>query len=60
LCQQSIEAIPVADGKKKKKASRFKRGKKAKGGEDEGTQVKIEVDEALCRGMVDVISQTNG
>ena len=60
LLQQSIEAAPEdKDSKKRKKSSRFKRRKKVQEG-DGGTEVKVEIDEALCRGMVDVLSQTNG
>ncbi|KAK7110980.1 trichohyalin-like [Littorina saxatilis] len=60
---KSIQAVPLDPSSKKagrKKSSRFKRRKKVKDADEEGTEGKVELDEALCRGMVDVLSQTNG
>lgn len=58
---KSLEAVPVdgGDKKKRKRSSRFKRHKKAVQDGEEGTQEKVEMDDALCRGMVDVLTQTN-
>ena len=51
--------MPVeGESKKRKKSSRFKRRQKVHDAE-EGKE-KVEIDEALCRGMVDVLSQNNG
>ncbi|PVD30385.1 hypothetical protein C0Q70_09651 [Pomacea canaliculata] len=43
---------------KSKIGSRFKRRRKVQE-EEEGGKVKVEMDESLCRGMVDVLLQTN-
>ncbi|KAL8610099.1 hypothetical protein ACOMHN_024565 [Nucella lapillus] len=57
---KSIDAVPLeGDQKKRKKSSRFKRRKKTEQDGEEGMQEKVEMDEALCRGMVDVLTQTN-
>ncbi|XP_076436478.1 uncharacterized protein LOC143275994 [Babylonia areolata] len=57
---KSIEAVPVdGDTKKRKKSSRFKRRKKTEQDEEGTTHEKVEMDDAVCRGMVDVLTQTN-
>lgn len=44
---------------KSKIGSRFKRRRKVQEEEIEGGKVKVEMDESLCRGMADVLLQTN-
>lgn len=58
---KTIDAIPADPSKqsKRKTSSRFKRRKKVQDGDGE-KGVKVEIDEALLRGMANVLSQTNG
>lgn len=56
---QNLKTVEMVSAVYKSKiGSRFKRRRKVQE-EEEGGKVKVEMDESLCRGMADVLLQTN-